>query len=91
MTFRDDQVEQFIELFQSRYDQIRAFDGCSYLELIQDIDRNNIFFTVSYWDSADSLELYRKSGLFRDTWSRTKQLFAGRAEAWSTQSLFELK
>jgi heme-degrading monooxygenase HmoA len=42
-----------------------------------------VLFTFSIWDSEAALENYRQSDLFRDTWAKTKALFAEKAEAWS--------
>jgi quinol monooxygenase YgiN len=87
MTFRHDAVPDFQELFEARKSQIRAFAGCTHVELWQDRLHPNIFFTYSHWDSADALEHYRHSAFFEDTWAATKQLFAARPEAWSVNRL----
>jgi len=90
MTFRPEETESFIELFTGRKEMIRGFEGCNFLELIRDVDNPGIFFTVSFWESDDSLQRYRKSDLFKSTWEETKSKFAAPAEAWSTNSLFIL-
>jgi heme-degrading monooxygenase HmoA len=40
-------------------------------------------FTYSQWDSEESLNAYRQTELFVQTWKRTKTLFQEKAEAWS--------
>ena len=64
---------------------IRSFDGCSHLELWQQAGTSNVFFTYSWWESEDHLNKYRFSELFKDTWAKTKALFAAKPEAWSVE------
>ena len=85
MTFRATEVPAFVALFEERKMLIRHFEGCRHLELWQDAQDPNIFFTYSHWDSEAHLNKYRFSELFKDTWFRTKALFSARAEAWSVQ------
>lgn len=87
MTFRDDAVETFKMFFEERKDKIRGFEGCSRLELWQDPVHTNIFFTYSQWDNERSLNHYRNSAFFKETWQQTRQLFAAKAEAWSVNKL----
>ena len=90
LTFRPDKIEEFQRIFEASKDQIRAFKGCSHLELWQCRNPNTVFFTYSWWESPEDLEAYRQSELFRNTWSRTKVLFAGKPEAWSVDGKAEL-
>ena len=83
MTFDAEHVENFLALFEERKAMIRGFDGCSHLELWQDAKQPNIFFTHSHWQSGQHLHHYRVSELFKDTWSKTKALFADKPQAWS--------
>jgi quinol monooxygenase YgiN len=83
MTFREDCVEAFRQLFEERKRLIRHFEGCRHLELWQDAHQPNIFFTYSHWDSEAHLNHYRFSPLFKETWRLTKALFAAPAQAWS--------
>ena len=88
MTFREDAVDAFVhEVFEQSKVQIRAFPGCRHMELLRAVDRNNVLFTLSYWDSEEALNKYRASELFADTWKKTKALFLEKAEAWSTEVL----
>lgn len=83
MTFRPEEVENFQLLFDERNERIRHFEGCTHLELWQDAHNPNIFFTYSNWESETHLDHYRFSEFFKDTWARTKALFADKPNAWS--------
>ncbi len=87
LTFREEETENFIQIFEESKDKIRAREGCRYLELLRGKRDSNIFFTYSFWDSEDHLNQYRHSELFKATWAKTKALFAGKPEAWSVDSL----
>ena len=83
MSFREDAINDFQKLFEERKHLIKAFAGCNHLELWQDANDKNIFFTYSIWDSEEHLNHYRFSDFFKDTWSKTKALFADKPRAWS--------
>lgn len=85
MTFHSQFVEQFQQLFDERKELIRNFEGCTHLELWQDAHDSNIFFTYSNWESEAHLNYYRFSELFKDTWAKTKALFAEKPKAWSVK------
>lgn len=88
MTFREDAVNDFTMLFEERRHTIRHFDGCQHLELWQDSNKPNVFFTYSKWDSQTALDHYRFSEFFKDTWGKTKALFAEQPQAWSVVQRF---
>lgn len=83
MTFKEECVNLFVSFFETRKNTIRAFDGCKHLELWQDAECKNVFFTYSVWENSDALLHYRSSLFFRDTWKQTKEYFDQKAEAWS--------
>ncbi len=83
LTFQSLHVEDFLELFYSVEEKIKTFPGCQKLELLQDINNKNIFFTYSIWNSEADIELYRHSDLFESVWKKTKTFFLVPAEAWS--------
>ena len=85
LTFREDTVDSFMDIFNESKTKIRSFSGCQRLELLHDIDNPNIFFTYSYWGKPTSLEKYRASDLFKSVWAKTKILFDDKPEAWSVQ------
>jgi heme oxygenase (mycobilin-producing) len=90
MVFREEEIDAFQKLFEERKSLIRNFEGCTHLELWQDKNHPNTFFTYSWWDSEEHLNSYRDSHFFDDTWSLTKQKFASRPEAWSVHQLHKL-
>jgi heme-degrading monooxygenase HmoA len=83
MSFEEKHVDSFLELFNERKSLIRHFEGCNHLELWQDAHQPHIFFTYSIWQSEQHLNHYRFSELFKDTWTKTKALFADKPQAWS--------
>ncbi|MBL7744362.1 MAG: antibiotic biosynthesis monooxygenase [Chitinophagaceae bacterium] len=87
MVFRPEEIGKFQQLFAERKDHIRHFPGCRHLELWQDDKQKNVFFTYSIWDSEEYLDHYRFSGFFKETWTLTKALFAGKPEAWTLNQL----
>ena len=87
MTFRPEAMETFRAQFAAHKEQIRAFPGCAHLELWQDRQRPEVFFTYSWWQQPEDLENYRQSAIFRDLWPRTRALFAAQPEAWSLRGL----
>ncbi len=84
-------IEEFLTNFDTQKEHIRMFKGCNFLELYQDKDSPNIFFTYSYWSSTIDLENYRHSNLFKNIWAKTKPMFNGKPEAWSVDKLASLK
>ncbi len=91
MTFAPEHIETFKSLFERQKTKIRAAEGCLRLELLQDKDSPEKFFTYSWWEGPQNLENYRNSELFISTWAETKILFAAKPEAWSLDRLVELK
>jgi len=74
----------FEKIFSESAPKIRAFNGCSHVHLLNDINDNCRYFTYSHWENEAALEDYRNSELFKTTWAKTKILFDAPAEAWST-------
>ncbi len=85
MTFNPEKVNEFLEIFKNSKHLIRSMSGCSHLELLNDANDTNVFFTYSYWDSENDLNSYRNSEIFATVWSKTKNLFIAKAEAWSVE------
>jgi len=83
LTFTKENIASFEQIFAETGQKIRDTKGCLFLELYQDTNDIRVFFTYSHWKNENYLEDYRKSDLFRKTWSRTKLLFAEPPEAWS--------
>ncbi|HET7360513.1 MAG TPA: antibiotic biosynthesis monooxygenase family protein [Salinimicrobium sp.] len=87
MTFEPSEIENFKALFAENNDFIRNFEGCEHLELFQDINQKNIFFTYSFWKDEAALENYRNSDLFKRVWKNTKKMFSEKAQAWSVENV----
>lgn len=87
MTFQEKKVADFLEIFETSKEKIRASEGCQYLELMRDIHQPEVFMTHSHWLSEDALNNYRESELFKSTWSKTKVLFADKPVAFSVESI----
>jgi len=90
MTFREESIDAFKIFFEERKERIRGFDGCNHLELWQDSNHKQTFFTYSHWVDETALLHYRNSSFFRDTWQQTKQMFESKAEAWSVNQVHVL-
>jgi len=83
MSFAPEKVNEFLLLFNASKQQIRNFQGCSHLELLNDAGQPNIFFTYSHWENESRLDEYRNSQLFAGVWASTKILFNDKPQAWS--------
>ena len=90
MTFDPDRVNEFLANFEKVKNEIRSFEGVQHLELLNDKNKSNIYFTYSIWKDEACLEKYRYSDLFKSVWAVTKPMFIEKAEAWSTDSLAKL-
>lgn len=88
MTFRPDGVDHFMRVvFEQSKARIRAFPGCRHMELLRQVGQPNVLFTLSIWEGEEDLAAYRQSDFFKDTWAKTKALFAEKAEAWTVEVL----
>ena len=90
MSFHEENIPKFMENFNLIKEKIRNSPGNRYLELYQDKNNPEIFFTYSYWETEADLENYRNSELFYDVWQFTKKLFNDKPEAWSVDKLVSL-
>ena len=90
MSFDPEKISDFLDMFDTKKEIIRNQSGCRFLELYREQKESNIFFTYSYWDSADDLENYRNSELFKNVWAETKTMFNGKPEAWSVDKIVSL-
>lgn len=87
LTFKNENIADFLQIFEGHREGIKIFKGFSSLELYQEKINPEVFFTYSHWEDEAALENYRKSEYFRDIWSRTKILFSDKPEAWSLQKI----
>ncbi|WP_396178824.1 putative quinol monooxygenase [Flavobacterium sp.] len=90
LSFHQEHIPAFLENFEVMKEKIRNAPGNRLLELYQDKDNPDLFFTYSYWESEADLENYRNSELFLDVWTFTKKLFNAKPEAWSVNKLVSL-
>lgn len=88
MEFTTETAPLFLEVFHASAEQIRSFPGNQGLQLLRETGDSPIFFTYSYWENEEALEAYRHSSLFESTWAKTKILFGGKPQAWSTQAIW---
>jgi heme-degrading monooxygenase HmoA len=91
MCFHEHHIDEFTKLFEERKQKIRSFEGCNHLELWQDANDKRVFFTYSIWDTHHHLDRYRFSDFFKETWGKTKALFAAPPSAWSVIKRSEVK
>ncbi len=89
LTFREEEISTFLQIFEESKSKIRNFDGCHHVELLQGLEPNNIFFTFSIWEDEAALNRYRYSELFEKTWAKTKILFSDKPQAWSVNYIDE--
>ena len=87
MKFKKECITPFKNLFEEVKPKIASSEGCTHLELVQDIHDPSIIFTISMWKDERNLNEYRSSMLFTHTWSITKTYFDDRPEAWSTKQI----
>lgn len=83
LSFKPEEVQDFIKVFNQSKKQISDFPGCMSLSLYQDNELSNVFYTQSLWKQESDLEAYRASDLFKTTWAQTKKLFNDKPMAWS--------
>jgi quinol monooxygenase YgiN len=83
MEFKEDKINAFIYLIEKNRNKITKSNGCISLEILQDINDKNVFFTYSCWNKEEDLHHYRKSALFNEVWSETKTYFNNKPLAWS--------
>jgi heme-degrading monooxygenase HmoA len=91
MSFHPENIPAFLDNFEIMKTKIRNAEGNRLLELYQDKNDTNIFFTYSYWETEADLENYRQSELFYDVWEFTKRLFNDKPQAWSVDKLVSLQ
>jgi heme-degrading monooxygenase HmoA len=90
MSFHQQNIPAFLENFELMKHKIRNAPGNRLLELYQDKNNPEVFFTYSFWENESDLENYRSSELFYDVWQFTKKLFNNKPEAWSVDKLVSL-
>jgi len=90
MTFRAEERDNFLRLFEQKKEKIRHFPGCTHLELLEDYNDPNVFSTYSYWKDENALNAYRHSELFAAVWADTKSKFAAKPIAFSLKKFIQV-
>lgn len=90
LQFKEEELASFQDYFDSISPQIRNFEGCQKLVLLQQANQPNVIFTYSYWENEEALENYRVSDLFQTFWAVAKAKFSGKPEAWSLNKITEV-
>jgi len=90
MTFKLEEVENFLTLFEASKNKIRNFEGCSHLELLKDYTLPNVFSIYSIWEDEAALNAYRNSKLFAGVWRETKSKFDAKPIAFSSIKFIEV-
>ncbi len=88
LTIQEDHANDFRLLFESTYNAIRSFQGCSHLALYTDSGKPNVFITFSKWESEQDLDNYRQSELFIKTWASVKVMFQEAPIAFSMKEVY---
>ena len=90
MTFKPEEVDNFLKVFDQSKHKIRGFEGCHHLELLKDYTNPCIFSTYSFWEDETALNRYRHSELFKEVWAETKPRFSEKPIAFSSQKYIEV-
>lgn len=81
----------FEEIYNRRNPHKNGVQGCHDVKVMKDVNEENIYYTVSTWESNDDLEAYRHSDYFKETWPMVKAHLATRAKAFSLMEIDEKK
>ena len=76
MTFIESYIPNFVEIFDKAKEKIQNSTGCIDVELLQDKENKNIFFTHIHWETENDLKNYKDSKVFAEIWTKTKSLFS---------------
>jgi len=83
MHFRTEEVSNFLAIFKESHPKISKVVGVHQVDLYQDWQNPDVYYTYSIWDSEEHLNVYRDSTLFEGVWAATKALFAEKPKAYS--------
>ncbi|GAB4282635.1 MAG: hypothetical protein Kow0068_07300 [Marinilabiliales bacterium] len=82
MEINEADIDSYLEKVQSVLDKIKSFDGCVSINILNDKEVSNRFFSYSTWESEEKLDAYRNSEWFKQIWSEIRQYFKSPAQAW---------
>lgn len=83
LALRADCVSEFIAYFEAIRKDIAGFDGCLQLEFYRDNEHPGVVYTLSRWSSAEHLEKYRQSDLFKTNWAHVSRWFDDKPQAFT--------
>ncbi|MBL7926898.1 MAG: antibiotic biosynthesis monooxygenase [Bacteroidia bacterium] len=89
LTIEPQHRKSFADFYGNAQHNIKQFNGCIDLQLFNDAKDENVFFTLSRWQSENDLNHYRYSDFFKKVWQTVKPMFAAKAEAYSLISVSE--
>ena len=58
MSFHQEHIPTFLSIFEEKKEFIRASEGCNLLELYQDKNNPDLFFTYSYWNTVEDRNIF---------------------------------
>ena len=74
-------LKDFETIFTERNPYLNKVEGCHRVELVKNPDIEFGYSTISLWDSEETLNNYRNSDYFSQTWKMLKPLFSSKAKA----------
>ena len=83
LTFSPETVDAFDALYTQFEQHIQARPGCRMVWAMKVPGHPCQRATLSFWETQEDLDVYRKSTLFGEVWPATKALFAAPPEAQS--------
>ena len=90
MTFKSNNIDDFLGVFDIYKHKIKAAEGCLDLQLIQNSTNPNEISTLSKWNSEEELNAYRNSETFKTVWPLTKVLFSAKPKAITFNQLIDV-
>jgi quinol monooxygenase YgiN len=87
LTFDEQYADDFKNFSKKIKGTIKSFEGCRQLDILQDKNDPNTFFTYSCWENEFFLNNYRESDFFKNIWPKTKKWFSDKPQAWSTETI----
>jgi len=84
-------MQAFEDIYERRNPHKKSVKGCLDVKVMRDVNEENVYYTVSTWESNGDLEAYRQSPYFKETWPMVKANLAKRAEAYSMMEIEEKK
>jgi (4S)-4-hydroxy-5-phosphonooxypentane-2,3-dione isomerase len=91
MSFHEERCADFEQKFADIKEQIGNQPGCANVKLLRAKGEENVYFTLSDWESDSDLDNYKETVLFETVWAEVKEWFNAKPEAWSTEIIIDNK